>query len=227
MSTQGSASYYVPQGTAESMMGLQGSPRMNSLSNPSGLFRSNIDGSFIGSSLPFGSSSTMSPHGIGGGPPPPISVGPPPAMLQGGPVRRKRGRPRKYGRDASVSLGLSPSTSSHVPTFRPSQKRRGRPPGTGRKQQLVSLGNFLNHLVHLSMIACAKIKLLTFKSWKVLLLVLELCLLVIELFQFIAITPTNYFLMRENIADGFCALTVSCWIFNTLQLPILGIKRCK
>lgn len=142
MTLPGSASYYVHQGTAESVMGLQGSPGMNLLSNPAVHFQSNTGGNLIGSSVPLDTSSTMSPHGISVGPPSAISVGPPPAMLQGEPVRRKRGRPRKYGRDGAASLGLSPSTSSPVPFVRPTQKRRGRPPGTGRKQQQVSLGSF-------------------------------------------------------------------------------------
>ncbi|KAG6510588.1 hypothetical protein ZIOFF_028613 [Zingiber officinale] len=71
------------------------------------------------------------------------------------PVKRKRGRPRKYGPEGSVALALSPiSTSapassvigsvsasgSGVPT---QKRRRGRPPGTGRKQVLASLGEYL------------------------------------------------------------------------------------
>ncbi|KAH6813172.1 hypothetical protein C2S51_022190 [Perilla frutescens var. frutescens] len=136
----GSASYYLHQGTAESVMGLQGSPGMNSMSNPGMHFQSNTGRNLIGSTLPLDASSTMSPHGMNVGPPPALGVGPPPSMMQGEPVRRKRGRPRKYGRDSAVSLALSPSTSNPVPFVRPTQKRRGRPPGTGRKQQLSPLG---------------------------------------------------------------------------------------
>lgn len=138
----GSGSYYLHQGNADSVMGLQGSPGMNSMSN-SGLHfhQSNAGRNFIGSTLPLDTSSSMSPHGMGVGPPHGLGVGPPPAMMQGEPVRRKRGRPRKYGRDSGVSLALSsPSSSTPVPFVRPSQKRRGRPPGTGRKQQQVPLG---------------------------------------------------------------------------------------
>jgi len=63
----------------------------------------------------------------------------------GEPVKKKRGRPRKYGPDSgTVSLRLSPlsATANSTPgTGSPSQKRpRGRPPGSGRKQQLASLG---------------------------------------------------------------------------------------
>ncbi|XP_057805671.1 AT-hook motif nuclear-localized protein 9-like [Salvia miltiorrhiza] len=137
---QGSASYYLHQGNAESVMGLQGSPGMNSMSNPGLHYQTNTGRNMIGSSLPLDTSSTMSPHGMSVGPPPALGVGPPPAMMQGEPVRRKRGRPRKYGRDSAVSLALSPSTSNPVPFVRPAQKRRGRPPGTGRKHQEIPLG---------------------------------------------------------------------------------------
>ncbi|KAL0339420.1 UNVERIFIED_CONTAM: AT-hook motif nuclear-localized protein 8 [Sesamum angustifolium] len=145
MTLPGSASYYVHRGTAESIMALQGSPSMNTFSDPTVHFQSNTMGSLTRPTLHLDTSSRMSPRGISLGPPPAISVGPPPSMLQGEPVRRKRGRPRKYGRDGAVSLALSPSTSSPVPLMRPTQKRRGRPPGTGRKQELVSLGgSFFN-----------------------------------------------------------------------------------
>lgn len=59
------------------------------------------------------------------------------------PVKKKRGRPRKYAPDGPVSLRLSPmSNSTPTPSSTsPSHKRnRGRPPGTGRKQQLATLG---------------------------------------------------------------------------------------
>lgn len=137
---QGSASYYLHQGNAESSMGLQGSPGMNSMSSPGMHYHTNTGRNMMGSSLPLNTSSTMSPHGMSVGPPPALGVGPPPGMMQGEPVRRKRGRPRKYGRDSAVSLALSPSTSNPVPFMRPTQKRRGRPPGTGRKHQQIPLG---------------------------------------------------------------------------------------
>lgn len=54
-------------------------------------------------------------------------------------VKKKRGRPRKYGPDVPVSLRLSPANSTP-----PSDKRpRGRPPGSGRKQQLAALGEWM------------------------------------------------------------------------------------
>ncbi|XP_062221442.1 AT-hook motif nuclear-localized protein 9-like [Phragmites australis] len=84
-------------------------------------------------------------------------------------VKKKRGRPRKYKPDGAVTLGLSPSSSStpHSSSLgmgtmvntpgsgfgsggsggsgsgAPSEKRgRGRPPGSGKMQQLASLGKW-------------------------------------------------------------------------------------
>ncbi|XP_072989055.1 AT-hook motif nuclear-localized protein 10-like [Typha latifolia] len=79
----------------------------------------------------------------------------------GEPVKRKRGRPRKYGPDGSMALALSPASSAApIPGaggFSPSstgvanpassasadamKKARGRPPGSGRKQQMAALGS--------------------------------------------------------------------------------------
>ncbi|XP_047327467.1 AT-hook motif nuclear-localized protein 5-like [Impatiens glandulifera] len=67
--------------------------------------------------------------------------------LSGELVKKKRGRPRKYGLDGSnVSLGLSPlsAKSPAVENTTPNPKKRGRPPGSGRKQQLSSLGEWMN-----------------------------------------------------------------------------------
>ncbi|XP_031482129.1 AT-hook motif nuclear-localized protein 10-like isoform X2 [Nymphaea colorata] len=56
------------------------------------------------------------------------------------PLKKKRGRPRKYGPDGTMALALSPLSS--VPSYStPSFKRnRGRPPGSGKRQQLDALG---------------------------------------------------------------------------------------
>ncbi|KAK4422617.1 AT-hook motif nuclear-localized protein 5 [Sesamum alatum] len=63
-------------------------------------------------------------------------------------VKKKRGRPRKYGPDgANMSLGLSPMSASTPSsgTVTPGEKpRRGRPPGTGWKQKLAPLGDWMN-----------------------------------------------------------------------------------
>ncbi|KAJ0967180.1 hypothetical protein J5N97_024097 [Dioscorea zingiberensis] len=71
------------------------------------------------------------------------------------PVKRKRGRPRKYGPGGSVSLALSPMSSSPpgsgmasgsasvMSSGGPEKRGRGRPPGTGRKQLLASFGEWI------------------------------------------------------------------------------------
>lgn len=57
--------------------------------------------------------------------------------------KRKRGRPRKYGPDGSMALALV-SHSAATGSASSLQKRgRGRPPGSGRKQQLAALGRWL------------------------------------------------------------------------------------
>ncbi|KAK1307539.1 hypothetical protein QJS10_CPA09g01673 [Acorus calamus] len=71
-------------------------------------------------------------------------------------VKRKRGRPRKYGPDGTVALALSPmsspasglgpgsgSVSMSGPASTTPKRGRGRPPGTGRKQQLAAVGEWM------------------------------------------------------------------------------------
>ncbi|KAK2372127.1 AT hook motif DNA-binding family protein [Trifolium repens] len=60
------------------------------------------------------------------------------------PVKKKRGRPRKYGPDVPVSLRLSPMSATANSTPVSEKRPRGRPPGSGRKQQLASLGEWMN-----------------------------------------------------------------------------------
>ncbi|KAF6143834.1 hypothetical protein GIB67_017834 [Kingdonia uniflora] len=66
-------------------------------------------------------------------------------------IKRKRGRPRKYGPDGTMALALTTGSvgvpnsggfSSSSPASPPSlfKKVRGRPPGSGKKQQLDALG---------------------------------------------------------------------------------------
>lgn len=71
-------------------------------------------------------------------------------------LKRKRGRPRKYGPDGGMTLALPPpvASSSDMVMGSPgsSQRRgRGRPPGSGRKQQMAALGSaglgFTPHLI--------------------------------------------------------------------------------
>lgn len=92
---------------------------------------------------------TIAPHGLN--------------MNKGELVKRKRGRPRKYGAEGTMSLGLNFVSSSPVvaagstgfsspfvgtapnPASSTSagvmKKPRGRPPGSGKKQQMAALGN--------------------------------------------------------------------------------------
>eukprot|EP00249_Psilotum_nudum_P021451 c28110_g1_i1 orf=488-1669(+) len=59
------------------------------------------------------------------------------------PTKRKRGRPRKYGPDGIIALAAVPLSTATM-SVTPSQKRgRGRPPGSGRKQQLAAIGGWL------------------------------------------------------------------------------------
>lgn len=68
------------------------------------------------------------------------------------PVKRKRGRPRKHGPDGTMSLALSPTFAAGSTTLGrfspstnsasdPTKKAKGRPPGTGKKQQMAALGD--------------------------------------------------------------------------------------
>lgn len=82
--------------------------------------------------------SAMGPHPVPVG----MHMGVAPSRVE--PVfKRKRGRPRKYGPDGSMALALV-SHSAVAGSSSPLQKRgRGRPPGSGRKQQLAALGRWL------------------------------------------------------------------------------------
>lgn len=136
-----SGSYYMQQRGipgSGAQPELHMSPNMRPMSNPNLPFQSSIGGGNIGSSLPM-ESSAISSHGV--------NVGAPTGAPPGEPVKRKRGRPRKYGTDGTVSLALTPTptSSSHPGALTSSQKRgRGRPPGTGKKQQLASLGELMS-----------------------------------------------------------------------------------
>lgn len=71
-------------------------------------------------------------------------------------MRKKRGRPRKYAPDGSMALALAPISSAggpggqqqhghggfsiSSPPSDPNAKRRGRPPGSGKKKQFEALG---------------------------------------------------------------------------------------
>eukprot|EP00268_Persea_americana_P003769 TRINITY_DN1114_c1_g1_i3.p1 TRINITY_DN1114_c1_g1~~TRINITY_DN1114_c1_g1_i3.p1 ORF type:complete len:339 (+),score=80.90 TRINITY_DN1114_c1_g1_i3:347-1363(+) len=139
------ASYYMQRGMGGSGSGTQtGLPGQGGIRPPLQL------GGSVGSTFTVESSprAAIPPHtvNVGGGP---LATLPSAEPV----VKRKRGRPRKYGPDGTVSLALSPTPSSTAGSVlgigsgssTPLQKRsRGRPPGSGRKQQLASLGEWLS-----------------------------------------------------------------------------------
>lgn len=120
MELSGSASYYMHRAMGESELGLQ--------------FQSNIEGNSIGSPLMMEPSTAIPLHGA--------NVG----ALAGEPIRKKRGRPRKYGPHGAVSLALSPSSAPPANVTPTHRRGRGRPPGSGQKQRLASLGDSLSGL---------------------------------------------------------------------------------
>lgn len=135
------ASYYMQRG-----MGGSGSGTQTGLPGQGGIRPPLQPGGSVGSTFTVESSprAAIPPHtvNVGGGP---LATLPSAEPV----VKRKRGRPRKYGPDGTVSLALSPTPSSTAGSVlgigsgssTPLQKRsRGRPPGSGRKQQLASLG---------------------------------------------------------------------------------------
>ncbi|KAI3822212.1 hypothetical protein L1987_09798 [Smallanthus sonchifolius] len=76
-------------------------------------------------------------------------------------VKKKRGRPRKYAPDGShMELGLTPAPLSGSGSISPNpRKSRGRPPGSGWKQRLANVGEWMNnsaglaftpHTIHVS-----------------------------------------------------------------------------
>jgi hypothetical protein len=109
--------------------------------------------------------------------PQPYATVPPPganALGMGELMRKKRGRPRKYAPDGSMALALAPLSSASggapppppgqqqqqhgfsisSPPSDPNAKRRGRPPGSGKKKQFEALGNAtlpLPLLIHFSL----------------------------------------------------------------------------
>ncbi|KAL7111681.1 hypothetical protein ACP275_05G105200 [Erythranthe tilingii] len=78
-----------------------------------------------------------------------MAVAPSGSRSGGETVKKKRGRPRKYVPDgaANMSLGLSPvsaATPSSERIASGERARKGRPPGTGWKQKLAPLGEWMN-----------------------------------------------------------------------------------
>lgn len=131
------ASYYMQRGMGGSGL-IHSPPGFRPMSNPGLPVQSNYGASSAGSTFPVESPSS-GPANVT------ISAGMP---TSGEPVKRKRGRPRKYGPDGTIST-MSPTANSAPPASSapasslasPVQKRgRGRPPGSGSKQQLAALG---------------------------------------------------------------------------------------
>ncbi|KAK8521000.1 hypothetical protein V6N13_077124 [Hibiscus sabdariffa] len=140
----GSAPYYIHRGVSgpssgsvahPSIAAFYSQPGFRPSSNPQVQLQSNT-----GSTVTGEPKNVSFPHGIDKG----VPSGVPP----GEPVKKKRGRPRKYAPDGQVSLGLLPLPSKPKPSSgsdASGQKRKkGRPPGTGRKQQLATLGEWMN-----------------------------------------------------------------------------------
>ncbi|KAE8657321.1 Polynucleotidyl transferase isoform 1 [Hibiscus syriacus] len=140
----GSAPYYIHRvvngpssasGTHSNIAAFYSQPGFRPSSNPQVHLQSNIGPTFTGEPK-----TVSSPHGI--------DMGVPSGVPPGQPVKKKRGRPRKYAADGQVSLGLLPLPSkpkSSSGSDASGQKRKkGRPPGTGWKQQLATLGAVFN-----------------------------------------------------------------------------------
>ncbi|KAG2252451.1 hypothetical protein Bca52824_082587 [Brassica carinata] len=133
MALSGSGYYYIQRGmpgsappqTQPSFYGSQG---FQKFSNPSSPFGST---GFVYPPLPVETSQVDSLT--------PVALPPSGETF----VKRKRGRPRKYGQDGSVSLALSPSVSSSSMSPNSNKRVRGRPPGSGKKQRLSSIGGLM------------------------------------------------------------------------------------
>lgn len=97
-------------------------------------------------------------QGGGGGSASSVTEGSSPVTLHGlsinigEPVKKKRGRPRKYGPDGTMALALNPTSAagsmppagfSSSVNSDPTKKVKGRPLGSGKKQQMAALGDSL------------------------------------------------------------------------------------
>ncbi|KAK4478912.1 hypothetical protein RD792_014419 [Penstemon davidsonii] len=148
MTLTGSASYYHNRGLGGSG-GSGPTPNVHTsvfknLSNPNiPLQHSNVGGGVSGSTFHVENPSPNFSHGM--------NMAMAPIAPQGvEPVKKKRGRPRKYAPEgANMSLALSPTSASkpHSEEITPGEKvvRRGRPPGSGWKQKLAPLGEWMNN----------------------------------------------------------------------------------
>ncbi|CAI9775756.1 unnamed protein product [Fraxinus pennsylvanica] len=164
MSLPGSASYYFNRGgiggsgdsapgsnaqsagrgsgTFLASGGIHTPTGFNPVSNPSIQLQPNVGasgGAMSGSTFHVENPSPIFPRSITKGDFSSVST-------SGDPVKKKkRGRPRKYGPDgANMTLALSPASTSSTGGIAPGEKKRGRPPGTGWKQKLAPLGEWMN-----------------------------------------------------------------------------------
>ncbi|KAH7841795.1 hypothetical protein Vadar_034446 [Vaccinium darrowii] len=151
MALSGSSSYYFHRGVSGSghasgsgiRSGFQDPPGFKPETNPNFSVQPNVrENSSLGSTFQLQSTSPSFPHGfnMGGG-----SSGVPMAET----IKKKRGRPRKYGPDGTnMALGLSPMSApppSGSGSMSPTPKKgRGRPRGSGWKQKLAPLGEWMN-----------------------------------------------------------------------------------
>lgn len=143
----GSPPYYIHRGSGVAGSGsgsqtgaVHTPPGFRTLSNPTLAAQSNARPGSSGSAFSIEPSNANFGHGI--------NIHVPAGVPVGEPVKKKRGRPRKYALDGQVSLGLSPmpvksKPSSGQDSMSP-KRARGRPPGTGRKQQLATLGDYFH-----------------------------------------------------------------------------------
>lgn len=130
-------SYYlqrgmVPVGSGQ-QSGIHGSQDFQQISSQNLQFQSNvIAGGSSMDSLQLEPISTSSTHSVD-------------MSLSSSVPQKKRGRPRKYGPDRGVSLGLSTNSPSvtkvaNMPSSSEQKRGRGRPPGSGRKHQVATFG---------------------------------------------------------------------------------------
>ncbi|CAF2264551.1 AT-hook motif nuclear-localized protein 11-like [Brassica napus] len=134
-------SYYIQRGMpgpgpppppSQTQQPFQGSQGFHHFSNPNYQTQGGGSTGFVSPPLQMESSPVDS-----------SAVAPPPPPTSGETsLKRKRGRPRKYGQDGSVSLALSPSVGSSM-SPNSNKRGRGRPPGSGKKPRLASIGDLM------------------------------------------------------------------------------------